>query len=67
MQETIKNIITGIAKNWKTSSIGLVLSFTGYVAMFPEGFDERLVNVSKYTSTGGLAALGLCSKDLDRH
>jgi hypothetical protein len=67
LKNLLQKILIGTTNNWKTSSIGLVLSFTGYVSMFPEGFDSRIVNFSKYTSVGGLATLGICSKDLDRH
>ncbi|MEA5569831.1 hypothetical protein [Calothrix sp. UHCC 0171] len=55
-------------KNWKTTAIGLTLSFTGFVAFSPSTFGGEqapIVQVCKYIASGGLAALGLCSKDFN--
>ncbi|BAZ37361.1 hypothetical protein NIES4101_32820 [Calothrix sp. NIES-4101] len=55
-------------KNWKTTAIGLTLSFTGFVAFSPSTFggeQAAIVQVCKYIASGGLAALGLCSKDFN--
>lgn len=54
-----------VIKNWKTTTIGATLSITGYIAMFPSGFDTNLVNLSRYISLGGLSALGIAAKDAD--
>ncbi|MBW4672175.1 MAG: hypothetical protein KME60_33315 [Cyanomargarita calcarea GSE-NOS-MK-12-04C] len=57
-----------IIKNWKTTSIGVMLSFTGFVAFSPSTFGGEqapLVQVCKYVTSGGLAALGIVSKDLN--
>ncbi|BAZ37360.1 hypothetical protein NIES4101_32810 [Calothrix sp. NIES-4101] len=55
-------------KNWKTTAIGITLSFTGFVAFSPSTFGGEqapLVQVSRYITSGGLAALGICSKDFN--
>lgn len=61
-------IRTAILKNWKTTVIGLTLSFTGFVAFTPDTFggDQKpFVQVCKYVTSGGLAALGIASKDFN--
>ncbi len=55
-----------ITKNWKTSAIGVTLAFSGYVAMFPAGFPELAVNLSRFIQVGGMSALGIVAKDGDR-
>lgn len=55
-----------IVKNWKTTSIGVVISFTGFVSFSPQTFggdNTPFVQVCKYVTSGGLAALGISSKD----
>jgi hypothetical protein len=45
-----------------------MLSFTGFVAFSPSTFGGEqapLVQVCKYVTSGGLAALGIVSKDLN--
>ena len=72
-QESRKNstVLTAknsILKNWKTTSIGLMLSLTGFVAFSPSTFGGEqapLVQVCKYVASGGLAALGIVSKDFN--
>jgi hypothetical protein len=57
---------TAIVKNWKTTSIGVVISFTGFVSFSPQTFggdNAPFVQVCKYVTSGGLAALGISSKD----
>ena len=59
---------TAILKNWKTTAIGITLSFTGFVAFTPNTFggDQKpFVQVCKYVTSGGLAALGIASKDFN--
>ncbi|MBW4521007.1 MAG: hypothetical protein KME16_15050 [Scytolyngbya sp. HA4215-MV1] len=58
-----------VVKNWKTTAIGLVLAFSGFVVFTPDTFgrDTLLVKVCQYTMTGGFAALGLTSKDFDKN
>jgi hypothetical protein len=59
---------SSIIKNWKTTSIGVMLSFTGFVAFSPKTFGGEqapLVQVCKYVTSGGLAALGIVSKDFN--
>lgn len=55
-------------KNWKTTGIGLLLSFSGFVAFSPSTFGGEqapLVQICKYITTGGLGVLGVCSKDFN--
>ncbi|BDA73016.1 hypothetical protein RIVM261_012740 [Rivularia sp. IAM M-261] len=57
---------TAIVKNWKTTSVGVIISFTGFVSFSPQTFggpDTPFVQVCKYVTSGGLAALGISSKD----
>ena len=54
--------------NWKTTAIGIVLSCTGFVAFSPSNFggeEAVLVQFCKYITSGGLAALGVYSKDFN--
>ncbi len=54
--------------NWKTTAIGVILSFTGFVAFSPGSFGGEqavLVQFCKYITSGGLAALGVYSKDFN--
>jgi hypothetical protein len=74
-QKEAKNISTQttgaskvIIKNWKTTAIGVFLSCTGFVAFSPSTFGGEqapLVQVCKYITSGGLGALGICSKDFN--
>jgi hypothetical protein len=62
------NASKAFLKNWKTTAIGITLSFTGFVAFSPETFGGEkapVVQVCKYITSGGLAALGICSKDFN--
>lgn len=57
-----------VFKNWKTTAIGITLSFTGFVAFSPSTFGGEqapVVQICKYITSGGLAALGICSKDFN--
>jgi hypothetical protein len=61
-------IRTAILKNWKTTTIGITLSFTGFVAFSPSTFGGEktpFVEACKYVTSGGLAALGIASKDFN--
>jgi hypothetical protein len=62
------NASRAFLKNWKTTAIGVTLSFTGFVAFSPSTFGGEqapIVQVCKYITSGGLAALGICSKDFN--
>ena len=55
-----------VVKNWKTTSVGIVLAITGFIAFSPKNFggDQAIiVELSKYIHMGGLAALGIVAKD----
>jgi hypothetical protein len=55
-------------KNWKTTAIGAVLCCSGFVVFSPKTFggeNAPLVQVCKYITSGGLAALGITAKDFN--
>ena len=57
-----------VVKNWKTTVAGLVLCCSGFVAFSPKTFGGEqapLVQVCKYITSGGLAALGITAKDFN--
>lgn len=57
-----------ICSNWKTTVIGIVLSFTGFVAFSPNTFGGEqsvLVQLCRYITSGGLAVLGVSAKDFN--
>jgi hypothetical protein len=62
-----KNVVkSAILKNWKTTTVGIVLATTGFIAYSPKNFggDQALiVELSKYVHMGGLATLGIVAKD----
>ncbi len=65
---TLSSAKTAFIKNWKTTAIGITLSFTGFVAFSPSTFggeQATFVQVCKYVTSGGLAALGIASKDFN--
>jgi hypothetical protein len=72
-QETTPNSVASprpnnLLKSWKTTGIGIVLSLTGFVAFSPSTFGGEqapLVQVCKYITSGGLAALGIAAKDFN--
>ncbi|MBF2063061.1 MAG: hypothetical protein IGS39_01295 [Calothrix sp. C42_A2020_038] len=60
------NLKKAVVKNWKTTTVGLVISFTGFVSFSPTlfgGEQTPFVQVCRYVTSGGLAALGISSKD----
>jgi hypothetical protein len=66
--KTSQAITNSVMKNWKTTTIGITLSFTGFVAFSPTTFggeQTAFVQVCKYITSGGLAALGIASKDFN--
>lgn len=55
-----------LLKNWKTTAIGVILAISGFISFSPESFggDKTIVvEFSKYVLAGGLASLGIVSKD----
>ncbi|MDJ0619418.1 MAG: hypothetical protein QNJ63_22185 [Calothrix sp. MO_192.B10] len=55
-------------RNWKTTAIGIILSFTGFVAFSPSSFGGEqavFVQFCKYITSGGLAVLGISSTDFN--
>lgn len=70
MQESATNSNTKkvAIKNWKTTAIGCVLCCSGFVAFSPSTFGGEqapLVQVCKYITAGGFAALGINAKDFN--
>jgi hypothetical protein len=57
-----------VVKNWKTTTIGVVIAFSGFVVFSPNTFGgdkALLVQICKYVTSGGLAALGITAKDFN--
>lgn len=56
-------------KNWKTSVTSVITASFGFVVFSPELFVHMpwLVAISKYAMVGGLAAMGVMSKDFNAH
>lgn len=53
-------------KDYKTTILGCVSAFFGFVLFQPEYFPPVLVDVAAYIFAGGLAALGVSSVDYRR-
>jgi hypothetical protein len=65
---TSKILKTNAIRSWKTTVIGVTLSFTGFVSFSPQTFGGEpaiFVQVCKYITSGGLAALGIVAKDFN--
>jgi hypothetical protein len=57
-----------VSKSWKTTTIGIVLALSGFVAFSPDAFggdNAFIVKLCKFINVGGLAALGVTAKDFD--
>ena len=56
-------------KSWKTSLLGLIAAFAGFVTFSPDLFVRWpwVVAISKYIMVGGLAGIGFAAKDSDVH
>lgn len=57
-----------VIKNWKTTTIGIILAFSSFVSFSPETFggrDKFIVKLSFFISSGGLAVLGISAKDFN--
>jgi|GEM_PF-6180240 predicted exporter len=62
----MRRLRAAIKSNWKTTTIGLITASSSYITMFPDGFNQGLVNFSRFVQVGGLACLGIVSKDFDK-
>ncbi|UBF26692.1 hypothetical protein K9N68_01415 [Kovacikia minuta CCNUW1] len=57
-----------VVKSWKTTVIGIVIAFSGFVSFSPQTFGGEnafIVQVCKYITLGGLAGLGITAKDFN--
>jgi hypothetical protein len=56
-------------KNWRTTLAGIVTAGFGFVLFSPDLFSHWpwLVAVAKYSTVGGLAAMGFAGKDCTTH
>lgn len=55
-----------VLSNWKTTTVGLVLTLSSFISFYPEGFGGKnslLVQFSHFIQMGGLISLGIVSKD----
>jgi len=60
------NIRDSIVKNWKTTTIGLITTIAGFVAIHPQyfgGSDSLLVAIASYVNAGGAIGLGIYARD----
>jgi hypothetical protein len=51
--------------NWKTTVVGIITALLAFVAFDPQWFPPIVVSIAKFAAIGGLASLGLVSKDHD--
>ena len=49
--------------HWRTSTIACATAFFAFVVFAPGYFPPLMVDISKYAAAGGMAALGIASKD----
>ncbi|MEN6534269.1 MAG: hypothetical protein ABFD89_11445 [Bryobacteraceae bacterium] len=57
-----------IVSNWKTSTAGVALSvFLAFVLFAPQYFPPVIIDVAKFVSIGGAAALGIAGFDRMRN
>lgn len=56
-------------KNWKTSLFGLLAAVAGFIAMHPQYTAHWPVinDIAGYVMAGGMAGIGLASKDSTTH
>lgn len=56
-------------RNWKTTTFGLIAAGAGFVTLSPDLFHQwpLVIAIAKYVIAGGLAGLGLASKDSTTH
>ena len=54
-------------KNWRTSAVGIAAALFGFVLFSPHYFPAWMVDLAKYGTMGGLASLGLLSRDFNTH
>ena len=53
--------------NWKTTAVGLATAAFGFVLFSPQYFPAWMIDLSKYAMVGGLASMGILSKDYNSH
>ena len=49
--------------HWRTSAIGIATAFFAFAAFAPVHFPALVVDLGKFAMIGGLAAMGIASKD----
>ncbi|AND75558.1 hypothetical protein [Nostoc phage N1] len=57
---------THVLKNWKTTAIGFISAFAGFVAFSPENFPKPVVMIAQYINAGGAVGLGIYAYDSKR-
>jgi hypothetical protein len=61
--------MTNFFKNWKSTLFGCITAFFGFVLFSPGTFSHYpwVIELSKYAFAGGLASLGIVTKDYNVH
>ena len=60
----IPDLLTKLfGQHWRTSAIGCMTAFFAFVAFAPVHFPSLIVDLGKFATIGGLAAMGIASKD----
>ncbi|QVQ57096.1 hypothetical protein ELBI_91 [Anabaena phage Elbi] len=55
-----------VVNNWKTTLIGFISAFAGFVAFAPDQFPKPLVMLAQYVNAGGAVGLGIYAYDSKR-
>lgn len=50
-------------KNWKTTLCGLISGAAAFMTLNPAAFPDMAILVAKFIAAGGLAGVGIFSKD----
>jgi hypothetical protein len=55
--------------SWRTTVCGLITALAGFVMFSPETFQQWpwVISLAKYIMLGGIASLGIASKDSSQH
>lgn len=55
-----------IVRNWKTTTVGLIITLSGFVAVYLDyfgGSESIFVEIATYVNAGGAMGLGIYAKD----
>ncbi len=72
MKKRIKKAATttknAMVNNWQTTLSGFITAAAVFIASEPAGFDfpDQIVSIAKFVVVGGLATMGIASKDSNK-